>query len=424
MVANNVSSRFQENAFSDVLLDFSVSAQNSSTENIFTKAFCQALAEINDESPTFPMGQVFEKGVLKEISFLTSRSYTDVVARCFPLQKTQPEQLIAGEISSTQGSENSEIQHAGALINVSRFELAKTKIAKVRQRKLSPIQSYETQILRFIISNRFEGGLNSNDIFANLRTIVKSQSIPATKVVEAAALAVVWHLKTGEIRNDLAEWFTATAKTLLDRDPGVSPEARSSWYRAYAMVPAATKDISATRDAMESAKRFAYEAIQARGPAYAANYLKTYYESSIKEHLYVSGDIDQALDAACKLVELDPEWSESWAELGEVYEKRGEIEAAEKAYARAMSLGAPYYLVHVYQHACCLLQIDQVEEGLASMVDLSELDPTNRSAVVVGFKYAQKHNSRHKDFFANKLRAITPDLNVVQRKFLEEDITH
>lgn len=408
---------FSQNAFSDVMLSFETSNKRTETKSIFTDAFSKACGEINDASPAFPMGQVFEAGVLREICHLTGSDYSSCVT--LAVARTATSEMVSATIIGPNilRTVNRRLQIAGLLITVSRFELAKMVLRETAHLDLSPLQRYEREILQFTISNRYDGGAGSNDCFVALQSIIKV-GIPATKIVEAAALAVVWHLKTGEISVDLSDWFIRAAEQVILERTHLSAEASSSWYRAYAMVPAAKQDRAATRAAMESAKHFANEAIRERGPEYATNYLKTYYESSIKEHLYVSRDLDQAIEAGKMLVDLDPMWSESWAELGEVYRKAGKHNDAEQCYQKAVTLGAPYFLMHSYQHSCSLLSLGLVDDALRAMARLVEVDPSNSSAVVMGYKYSRQHNSPLQPFFVRCLDAMTAKLSQSQRDFL------
>ncbi|MFY4695268.1 hypothetical protein [Burkholderia glumae] len=416
---NLLAAQYRDNAFSDVLLGFAVSDPNRGSSNIFSDAFGRAVLDIDSSTPTFPMGQVFEIGVLKEIELLASKSASKYAERPSAhqisiLQKLEQREFPAGL------SINEQIQYTAALLNVSRFDAGQTLIERLHSTELASDQAYEVGILQFILSNRHHGGVGSEAAFSKLRALIRKVQVPATKIVEAAALAVVWHLKTGEISEETANWFRAAAETLIsDGGAVVSPEAKSSWYRAFAMVPAAKKDIVQTREIMASARIHALEAIEARGQVFARNYLKTYYESSVKEHLYVSSDLDRALEAADRLVELDPHWSESWYERGEVYQRRGEFEKAEKQYDVAVSLGAPYYLMHAYQRACCRLRSGRIDEGLHDLIDLLSLDSTNRSAVVVGYKYAQATSSPMSPYFVEKLSATLSKLSASQKTFLE-----
>ena len=268
-----------------------------------------------------------------------------------------------------------------------------------------------------VLSNRADGGRDSAGCFQRMREAIEAGAVPADEVLDASAHAIVWYLKTGEVDAALLRWFV---KAGLDAArQGVSPVARSSWYRAYAMIPAERRDAAQTRAVMERAHDDAKAAIAACDDAGTHNLLKTYLESSLKEYLYVHRDLDAAKQMGLSLIKLDPEWAPSYGELADVYEKAGDHATVAQLLERALDLGAPYRLFHAYRLAHARGRLGDHDGALGLLAEILEIDPTAVSACLVGYKQARAIGHATAPRFAEALTALEPTLAPAHRDYLE-----
>lgn len=209
-----------------------------------------------------------------------------------------------------------------------------------------------------------------------MRRAITDGDVPPARALDACAQAVVWYVKRREVPAEVFRWFaqhgTALAASGSDNLTGGG---LSAWYRGVAMVPAATGRAASTRRYMRKALEAAEVAERVRPGADARNARKTYYESTMKEHLYVTGDLDAARDAGLALVDLDPVWSLSIGELAEVHERRGETERAAELYERAVGLGPPSVGHHLHRAARCRVALGQHDLALERCMALLSLDP-------------------------------------------------
>ncbi len=118
------------------------------------------------------------------------------------------------------------------------------------------------------------------------------------------------------------------------------------------MIPAGRGQALQTRHYMQRAREAAEEVISRRPRRHEMNFIKTYHESAIKEHLYVTGDFEKAKEAGNALIALDAGWAPSYAELAEVYQKSGDQQRAAELYEQALAtLGPPYVGHHLLNAA-------------------------------------------------------------------------
>ncbi|MBM0275409.1 tetratricopeptide repeat protein [Micromonospora tarensis] len=211
-----------------------------------------------------------------------------------------------------------------------------------------------------------------------MRAAIESRALPPDRVMDACAQGVVWFLKRRELSEADFDWFVATGTALAEQPGLVEPAALSSWYRGVAMIPAAKGEVAATRRYMEHARAAARETITKRPRAYEMHLMKTYHESSLKEHMYLTRDEDRAEESGRALIAIDPAWSPSYGELAEAYVRFGRPGPAAELFETAVRIGPPYVGHHLLQAARCRERAGDHELALAhylSLVDTAEPSP-------------------------------------------------
>lgn len=337
------------NCFARVLLDLEVDAENAS---LFARG-CAHIFDTHDfDTWAYPYIQVFEPNLFLEVVHLNSRD----LERAERFQDAQtPASRRLRELTAHHADLSNEwlANTIGALISVAHFTLAQELMTHLRARKLSAQGQFERAWLAFLITNRCEQGAGEKAAFDEMRAAADTGKVPTGRVLDLCTQGVVWHLKREQIDEEHFRWCLTTGAKLSKHVESRSHETVASWYRGLAMLPAARNDTKRTRAYMARAEENARAAIGLeRKVGHAAlNQLKTYYESSIKEFMYVDPDYRRALDAAQALVDLDPRWPLSMAEQGEVHARFGEHEAAAVCFEHAAALGPPYVAPHLLQAA-------------------------------------------------------------------------
>lgn len=151
------------------------------------------------------------------------------------------------------------------------------------------------------------------------------------------------------------------------------------------MLPAAKGATDTTREYMNRAREAAEEKVAESPGASEKNLVKTYYESSLKEHMYLHRDLDAAVEAGRALIALDPVWAPSYGEVAEAYERFGRRQQATELYEQAVEAGPPYLGHHLLRAARCREALDQPDAALGHYSALLELAPGNDTVRSAGF---------------------------------------
>ena len=382
--------------------------------------FSEACVEQYDDRPVDGYGylfaQVFEPEVLNEIAALEGCSCGALEA--LDVGSGSRIDALRGDIGGVARTPVQGVNIAAALISISRFKLAETVLGGITRRACDPRDLFEIAMLDFVIGNRRGETDVMRMAFHRMRGAIEAGNIPASRVIDAAAQSVVWHMKSGLIDKTTFDWFSATGKALVDDDSTIDPGARSSWYRAIAMIPAARGDKAATRELMIRARRAGEETLTLRLRAYEKHFLKTYHESALKEHLYLTGDRDAALAEAAALVALDPYWAPSYGEQAEVHRKFDDWSAAAACFEHAGGLGPPYVGHHLFSAAQAWEQADAPEMALGIYFDLLSLDEQNVSVAVAGLRLADKLGHVSQRRFGALVAAAKDRLTSEHREYL------
>lgn len=362
------------NAFHRTMVDFNCSQEG---RDLFSAA---CLAEFDDRPKDrygYMFAQVFEPHVLHEVERLEGCSAGSLEKLTYGASERLDQ--IRTALRRPGGRVVQRVNLAAALISVSRFTLAARVLADINFADCTPRDRFEAAMLAFVVANRRSDHAGVHAAFAAMRAAGESGALPADRLLDAAAQAVVWRRKGEQVDAQSYSWFLTVGRELADDAAAANPGARSSWFRAAAMIPAERGEVEETRSLMLKARQAAEEALIARPGAYSAHFLKTYYESTIKEQLFVARDIDAALQAAAALVELDPAWSPSYGEKAEVHFAAKQFEIAAKCWEAAGRCGPPYVGHHYFAAAQAWEAAGERERALEICTGLAELDPSVES---------------------------------------------
>lgn len=94
------------------------------------------------------------------------------------------------------------------------------------------------------------------------------------------------------------------------------------------------------------------------------------------------GELDTALRYYDYAIQMDPNYSEYYNEVGNIYQRQGRFEEALKSYEMAIQLSAPYPEVH-FNRAICLARSEQWQAALESCDYSLELKPDQPDALVL-----------------------------------------
>ena len=367
------------NAFLETLLGLEYTGDRA---DLFSQA-CVGQFEASD--PTryeYLFAQVFEPDVLKEVAVLAGLPYPEVAGLVH-----RPTAAVAGLAERRAAAADLSVVElvnlAAALISISRFDVADEVLDIAARGAADPGDRFEVEMLRFTVTNRRDDGTGSPHAFRAMRAAIGEGGVPADRIMDACSQAVVWYLKRKEVAEDDFPWFLATGRRLVARPDRLDPGSLSAWYRAIAMIPAARGEPVKTRLFMRYAREAAEETIKRRPRAYEMHFLKTYHESSLKEHMYVTRDLAAAEEAGRALIDLDPWWAPSYGELAEAYARFGRHEQAADLYERAVRTGPPYVAHHLVRAARQRERIGQDEQAAAHHRSLAELVPDG-AALVAG----------------------------------------
>jgi hypothetical protein len=376
----------KSNAFCDTMLSLSFDS-DAYAADIFSRACVESFEQCRWDQFGYSFTQVFEPTVLHEIALLSGVPLARLARLEQPDAPAMPR--LRGMIDNPAGHSVAELVNlASCLATISRFDLVRDILAVLAARRTTPREDFEVGWLEFLLANRSDGGVGSPAAFDRMRTAVLARAVPASRVLDASTQAVVWYVKRREVPAESYAWWKELGASLASSSAKVDPGALSSWYRGVAMVPAAAGDSAATRDYMERARA----AAEAGGGSGAAelNSIKTYHESSIKEHMYLRRDVTAAERAARALIELDPAWSISYGELAEVYVQAERPLQAAEMYEQAVATGPPYVAYHLLKATACRERGDDLSTALGHYEELAAFAPRSRRVLAGGLALARR----------------------------------
>ncbi|MEU5761276.1 hypothetical protein [Nocardia sp. NPDC047648] len=391
-----------DSAFSQTMLGLAYSADI--TADLFSQACVEQFNNFDDSRYGYVFAQVFEPNVLREVSVLAQTEYSDAAGlRCRP--STAMEQL-ADKVERRSSLGITELVNlSAALISVSRFEVAQVVLETAKSRDFGSREAFEIAMLEFVIRNRVADGEGAADTFHRMRAAIRAGGVPDDRVLDACAQAVVWYLKRREVPEECFTWYLSVGRS-LEGNRNLDSASMSSWYRAVAMWPAASGDKEATRAYMTRARESAEATFSERPRAYEKHLIKTYHESSVKEHMYVRRSCNDAKASAEALIELDPLWSPSYGEQGEMYAAFGEFELAAASFDRAVELGPPYVGYHLIQSAKAHERCENADRAVQRYRELTRLIGDDEVVLRTGLALARSSSHEAQEYFERRLRNL------------------
>jgi hypothetical protein len=371
----------------------------------WTRGVSRALAFHNFDEVPYQTSQLLEPSILSEVARDAALT-RDEIER-FEYDITGPaaavKWLLEGLSDATQVQR---LNLAACLASTARYAMARAVLRQIDPVRLFPEQQFVYFINKFVIDNRIGDISDHSTEFQGLKAIIENAQIPERRVLDAASQAIVWYVKTGSVGHALYSWFVErgwqAVQTLKDAAGFRELIALSCFYRAHAMIPAAAQDITGTRENMRMARAYA-SAAQPKSPleeCCALDARKTVLESSLKEMLYLAEDLDAAEYMGEELIRLDPNWSISYHELAEVQRKREKWADALDAYGKAREIGLPRATFSQYMIGVCRNAVGDHEGALSAFEQTLELDPTNISAGVNGYRLARAMSDASQPSFA------------------------
>lgn len=398
------------NTFYQMMIGIGFPDREDRAQSIFNRACAWSYKTANFDDVGYKYIQIFEPGVLNELIALDNA------------QGRGAEQT--GEIRGNNHIAQLDWLHSNLkqVSTVQRLNLAAAYASFCRvgesARILETISDtprvrdgdlrFEYLMLKFVVCNRLQDRAGSRQAMAAFLDMGKNRKLSVHQIIEVSCQATVWYHKTSEIDKEVYTWFLRKSNALVrDSSAHVGNRIKSSWYRATAMIPSAENKHSASRELMSRAKEYALRANGEVSDPYVLNELKTYYESTIKEHLYYSKDYAKAELAGLSLLKIDPYWSPNWAEVAQVYMTINRFEKAKQLLNKAITLGPPYLNYYHYLLAECECQLGDIDTGLQRYRSILSLDKTNRSSILSGIKWAGQYHHPEHAFFKSKMASQT-----------------
>lgn len=366
---------FQRNTFQETMVGLEYSSRPGRSADIFSRACVEVFVGWDWARYGYPFTQVFEPGVLQEVALLEGVPHGAL--EDLSHRPTVTMRRLGDVVDGAAGLDPvARINLAASLANISRFNLAERVLGLADPRH--PREVFEVAWLEFVISNRRDDGHNSPAAFTRMRSAVTSGEVPRSRILDACTQAVVWYLKRREVSAKDFRWFVALGKRLADAPDHLDPSSISSWYRGLAMLPAAKQMPAETRSYMTTARVAAEQALEQNPGALELNFIKTYHESALKEHMHVTGDRDRAVEAGQALIDLDPVWAPSHGELADAYDHFGDTQQAADLFTRAARLGPPYVSHHLRRAADCWERFGDHGRSQSCRAALAELAAGDR----------------------------------------------
>lgn len=416
---NLVYSSYRPTPFSKALLFFDFPAKDATGLSIFLRAVTTAFGGANFDDIGYRYIQLLEPAVVAEIERIEQ---SQMVLGC----QHEPDALSTCASALTWLFENrhlaSSVQRlnlAVALASFGRPSLAHSILEDLAEHpRVQGDLRFEYLMLRFAVSNRMGDRIASGRWMRLLKDMGKHGRLMGGQLMDAAAQAIVWHLKTGEVDVDTYKWFFSSSTSLLRRGQNLPDSVKSAWYRSVAMIPAATSQADVTRKTMSRAESFAKAALQESTDPFTLNDLKTYLESALKEHIYLSKEFDKAESIAIALLKLDPHWSPNWFEVAELYMHIGKHEKARQMLLKAIEIGPPYLLLYHYHLAESECQLGDSDTGVQRFSDILAIDSTNRSSALSGLRWARKTKHIALPNFITACNDLSESMSAEQRQIL------
>lgn len=357
------------NSFSRALAGYDTSAESLC---LFAEGMAAAFSDVGVGLWQVRLSQIFEPRVLTEAKTLAGQVVSP--SGLESVDGLPPTAVIHARIPELTDLPpvRRSLAVAGLLVAASRFQSASAVLAD------SPVSSFakeafERAWIEFLISNRLHDGYFAESLVKEMLSLYEAGGVPAKRALDMCAQGVVWFLKGRQISSSTVSRLIRLGDEIVTREASGDPAGTSSWYRAVAMLPAENRNAGGVARLMSKARKAASEAVELQASPFNRNLMKTYYESALKEAVYIQRDYGRFCEVRERLLAQDSQWSISWAEIAQGEEVFGELDRALEAIDSAVALGAPYVWRHVYDRTRLGLRVGDVDAAKESFDELPAL---------------------------------------------------
>lgn len=375
------------------------------------KFIVEKFAKHNFDEIGYGCLQLFEPGILAEISLLNNIKIEDIENFNYESKSSNNLKNLKWMLDNQKYlSSIQKINLAYALNTLSRYGLAKILLNQVDFSTLFDDWKAYYLFCDFCISNRYENDIRSDAIFNQVKNLISENKVSREAILSFSSQYIVWSLKASKIK-DNRDFMLSHGKMVAEKieseiEKGNTVSTNyiilSSWFRALSMVPADQGDKDKTREYMKKAKLYANQIVPTNifQEYVKANLIKTYYESKIKEYLYLHKNIDIAKESALKMVNIDDKWSISWQQLGEIYIMNKEYKEAIDSYETALNLGGPRQIESLFYIGFSYGQLKEIDKASEIFQQVLDIDNKNVSAAIAGHNLYHNYNlAKDKNIF-------------------------
>jgi tetratricopeptide (TPR) repeat protein len=394
----------QKTSFLDLILDLKldITKKHSSWEKCVYYSFENQGKDFN--KLPYTLGQTLELGIIDEISLYTKISAENLETLHYqsdgPIVLLQDMLIHSHSLTPIQ-----QLNFCYALTAIARYATASDLFKKIPFDALNPREKLYYYFLSITLFQTFEINEEVTKSANEIKTLLQSFSFNDNDIIASAALSIISFAKNFFGNKEIISWFIQYAEKPIERLMHSSETKDlailSGYYRAFAMLPASQKNKIATCEAMSTARHYA-ASITPQSPlehAVKDYYLRSCYQSWVKEHLYIYQDVEQAQKYADQLIDFDAYWSISYIEAAECYLQGKNYQQALALYQHAKTLGLPRLVYSQYMVAYCHELLEQIDSALTEYKNTLALDAGNVSAAVNGFLLAKKHRHTLKTYF-------------------------
>ncbi|OGT54026.1 MAG: hypothetical protein A3F17_07510 [Gammaproteobacteria bacterium RIFCSPHIGHO2_12_FULL_41_15] len=355
----------------------------------------------------YTIGHLLEPGLVDELALLTHVPAHELEFLNYETQG--PISVLKDMLTNTEKlNEIQKINLCLALNSLARYVAAKEVFDLININNLKFQEKFYYYNIQLLF-NDVIGSINTENTFFNLKNILEINSVPEEEIVTTCASVILYGNKGAHIiKNNLFEWFIDSAKkyvkTIENNADFHSLSLLSGFYRVYAMT--LSNNLQATRQSMQLALNYAMQLQPSNllEEAVKTYYIRTNYQSTLKEHMFLTHDYEKAEEAIIRLIEVDKNFSVSYIEAAEFYLHRKQYEKALEYYQRANIIGPPRYIYSQFMLGFCYEQLNDYDQAINQYQQTLLLDPSNVSSAVNGYLLAKKQHHNTLSYFKSLLQ--------------------
>ena len=315
------------------------------------------------------------------------------------------------------------------LSSIGKYHMANTVMEKIDIQKLLPKEQAYYYLQDFLLNNRLGSKSSFDEEFYKIKDILENTIFTQSAEMVFVTQVIAWFTKNKSFSYGIYKWFLERGelneKILKNNDDFNSLLALSNYYRAKAMIFMETKSKVDMRETMQRALEAANLLTPGTeiGATKKIEALKTYYESSSKEYAYYHNDLESSIRSLEVMEALDPMWSVTFQEKGDIFSHFGYKGLAIKEYDKALNLGGPNYIFTLFKKTLVHEEMNNYSEAVEGYKNILFLDNLNLSSAINGFKLSKKVSREDEKYFVN----IIDDLSskgLISKDIKEEVINH